>query len=675
MDLSKISLKNIKFISEKREKYFNKLGVFSLLDFLEFFPRSYENRKEIQKISQLNPDTSASIKARVISENKRIINRKLTVYNFTVSDDSGAMKIVFFNRKYDAEKLKTGETYTFFGEISFEYGSFVMKQPQIEKPQNMSFSDTLTPVYSLTAGLTQNIIRIAMKNALDFAKDKMTDNLPISMRQKYRLCEKTYAISNIHFPKDEKAYKDAVKRIVFEELFYVTLGLGIIKEKRNDGISPEFHHFNVASQLAAAFPFELTNAQKSVVREICSDFKAKKRVNRLIQGDVGSGKTAVASMIMMIAVKNGYQASLMAPTEILARQHYNELKVYFEKFGYKTELLVSSISQKEKKRIYEAVENGETNILIGTNAMVFEKVKFNKLGLCITDEQHRFGVKQRMGLSQKGDNPHIIVMTATPIPRTLALIIYGDMDVSIIDEMPVGRIPVTTKIAVAENRSKVYDFVLNKVKKGQQAFVVCPLIEESMAVDLENAVKLQEKLQNGQLKECRVGLLHGKMKADEKTAIMLAFKNREIDVLVSTTVIEVGINIPNATVMVIEDANRFGLATLHQLRGRVGRGNLQSYCFLNVSDMTSFKRLKIMEETTDGFKISEFDLKNRGPGEFFGTRQHGLPNLKISGLSYDVSIVKTAKEASDELLSKDPQLMLEENKRIKEMVSKMYTTM
>jgi len=675
MDLKKIPIKNIKFISEKREKLFNKLGIFSLMDMLEFFPRSYENRTELKRISELSPGETVSVKARVLNLTSRVIRSKLTVYNATVTDGSGTLRLVFFNRKYDAQKLKPDCEFIFFGEVTAERGFFVMKSPQIQSDNGISFTDSLMPVYNLTKGLTQNIVRTAMKNALLYAKDYVHDNLSVPMRKKYKLCEKFYALYNIHFPKDDDAREVAVRRIVFEELFYVVLGLGILKEKRNEGISPALRSFSVAEELAKTFPFELTGAQKNVVREICMDFRENKRVNRLIQGDVGSGKTAVAAMIMMIALKNGYQTALMAPTEILARQHFGELTRYFENFGFKCELLVSSISAKEKKRIYSGIESGETDILIGTNAMIFEKVNFKKLGLCITDEQHRFGVKQRMGLSQKGDNPHVIVMTATPIPRTLALIIYGDMDISVIDEMPKGRIPVTTKIAVSENRQKVYQFVLDRIKKGEQAFVVCPLIEESKAVDLENAVKLHEKLQTGILKDCRVGLLHGRMKADEKDEIMLKFKNRELDVLVSTTVIEVGINIPNATVMVIEDANRFGLATLHQLRGRVGRGLMQSYCFLNVSDMTSFKRLKIMEETTDGFKISEFDLKNRGPGEFFGTRQHGLPNLKISGLSYDMAIVKTSKDAADELLKSDPMLIKEENKIIRNQVENMYTTM
>lgn len=674
MNLTKTSINCLKFISEKREKLFGKLGIFSLMDLLEFFPRGYENRTEIKKICELCVGESVSVKARVLSVSSRMIRRKLTIYNVNVTDGSGILKLVFFNRKYDAEKLKPNEEFVFFGEISCEYGSFVMKNPQIEANKSLSFTETLTPVYNLTAGLTQNIVRTAVKNTLLYAKNYIYDNLPPSLREKYMLCEKLYAFENIHFPKNEEAKNAAIKRLAFEELFYTVLGLGIIKEKRSEGEAPKFRNFRAANELAEVFPFELTNAQKRVVREICADFKENKRVNRLIQGDVGSGKTAVAALIMMICVRNGFQAALMVPTEILARQHFSELSKYFEGFGFKTELLVSSVSQKEKKRIYESVENGETSILIGTNAMIFEKVNFKRLGLCITDEQHRFGVKQRMGLALKGDNPHIIVMTATPIPRTLALIIYGDMDISIIDELPKGRSPVITKIAVNENREKVYGFVKSKVEKGQQAFVVCPLIEESEALDLENATRLCERLQKGILKECRVGLLHGKMKADEKDGIMMKFKNRELDVLVSTTVIEVGINIPNATVMVIEDANRFGLATLHQLRGRVGRGSLQAYCFLNISDMTSFKRLKIMEDTTDGFKISEFDLKNRGPGEFFGTRQHGLPNLKISSLAYDISIVKNAKDAADELLKNDPYLKREENKRIKNKISEMYTT-
>lgn len=674
MELWDISLNKIKGISEKRERCLNKLGILSLSDMLSFYPKSYENRTVLKKINSLTNGESVSIRAKVLSIQKRKINQKLVVTNILVSDDTGAVRLVFFNREYVVSTLKEDEEYTFFGTVSFEYGSLVIKQPEFEKATNTTFSDSYLPCYPLTQGLTQNIMRTIMKNALEYASLYMEETLPFELRQKYSLCEKLYAIKNIHFPKNENSLKSASERIAFEEIFYLILGLRTIKDRQKLKSGPYFSNYKIAEELAEKLPFELTDAQKNVVREICKDLKNKKCVNRLIQGDVGSGKTVVAAMVMLICASNGYQAALMAPTEILARQHYEELKKYFELFGFKTTLLVSDLRKKERDEALLSIKNGEAQIVIGTNALVFEKAEFNNLGLCVIDEQHRFGVNHRKRLREKGENVHTVLMTATPIPRTLALIIYADMDVSVIEKMPAGRRKVITKIAGENERNEIYNFMISELKKGNKAFVVCPLIEESESLDVENAVRLHNELQNGILKEFSVGLLHGRLKGSEKDSVMTDFAMGKYDVLVSTTVIEVGINIPEATVMIIENADRFGLACLHQLRGRVGRSHRQSYCFLTTQNKNSAGRLKIMEKTNDGFEISEADLKNRGPGDFFGTRQSGDMNIKLQNISYDMRIVSKAKECAVFISENDPQISKYENRNIKKQLNRMFNS-
>ncbi len=673
MELWEISLNKIKGISEKRERCLNKLGILSLSDMLAFYPKSYENRTVLKKISELINGECVSIRAKVMSVEKKRINPKLSVTNISVCDDTGALRLVFFNREYALSTIKTNEEYTFFGTISFEYGNLVMKQPEFVRANVTSFSDSLLPCYPLTQGLTQNIMRTIMKNALDAASEYIEETLPFELRQKYQLSEKLYALKNIHFPKNENSLKSASERIAFEEIFYLILGLRLIKANQQSCSGPHFKNYKIVEEFAQKLPFELTDAQKKVVRDICKDLKAKKRVNRLIQGDVGSGKTVVAAMVMLICVSNGYQAALMAPTEILARQHYEELKKYFELFGYKTTLLVSDLNKKERTEALSDIESGEAQIIIGTNALVFDKAKFNKLGLCVIDEQHRFGVNHRKRLAEKGEEVHTVLMTATPIPRTLALIVYGDMDVSVISQMPSGRLKVITRIADEKQRDEVYRFMITELKRGHKAFVVCPLVEESEKLDVENAVELHQKLKDVVLSEFSVGLLHGRMKGSEKDRVMEDFATGKYNVLVSTTVIEVGINIPEATVMIIENADRFGLACLHQLRGRVGRSHRQSYCFLTAENKSNVKRLKIMEKTNDGFEISEADLKNRGPGDFFGTRQSGELNINLQRISYDMRTVSKAKDCAVFISEDDPQLLKIENKNIKKQVKRMFS--
>ncbi len=672
MELWDISLKKIKGISEKRESCLNKLGILSLSDMLAFYPRGYENRTVFKKISDIKSGESVSIRAKVLSSEKRKINPRLSVTNILVADDTGALRLVFFNREYAVSSIREGEEYTFFGTVSFEYGSLVIKQPEFERASLNSFSDSLLPCYPLTQGLTQNVMRVIMKNALDYASSYIEETLPFELRKKYQLAEKLYALKNIHFPKNENSLKSASERIAFEEIFYLILGLRTIKAYDSECNGPYFKNYKIAEEFAKKLPFELTDAQKNVVREICKDLKAKKRVNRLIQGDVGSGKTVVAAMIILICISNGYQAALMAPTEILARQHYEELKKYFDDFGFETTLLVSGLTKKERTEALEKIKSGEASVVIGTNALVFEKAEFKNMGLCVIDEQHRFGVNHRKQLALKGENVHSVLMTATPIPRTLALIVYGDMDVSVISQMPSGRRKVITKIADSKERSEVYDFMIGELEKGNKAFVVCPLIEESEKLDVENAVELHKKLQKIIPEEFSVGLLHGRMKGTEKDSVMADFAEGKYNVLVSTTVIEVGINIPEATVMIIENADRFGLACLHQLRGRVGRSNRQSYCFLTAENKNNVKRLKIMEKTNDGFEISEADLKNRGPGDFFGTRQSGDLNINLKNISYDMRTVSKAKECAVFISEDDAQLIKYENRNIKKQLDRMF---
>lgn len=673
MDFDKVSLSKIKGISEKREKCLNRLGIFSLSDILAFYPKSYENRTVLKKIAELTNGESVSVKGIVTSIEKRKINPKLSVTNADIYDDTGAVRLVFFNREYAVSNLIEGEEYTFYGTVSYEYGRLTMKQPEFVKATVTTFTDSLLPIYPLTQGLTQNIMRIIMKNALLYASEFMEETLPFEMRQKYHLCERMYALSNIHFPKNDSALKSASERIAFEEIFYLILGLRLIKAQQQSEKGPHFINYKIVEAFAEKLPFSLTDAQKIVVRDICKDLRDSKRVNRLIQGDVGSGKTVVAAMAMLICVSNGYQASLMAPTEILARQHYEELKAYFDLFGYNTVLLVSDLSKKERTEALMKIENGEAQIIVGTNALVFEKAQFKNMGLCVIDEQHRFGVNHRKLLAKKGENVHTILMTATPIPRTLALIVYGDMDVSVIDQMPSGRRKVITRLADSNAREDVYKFMINELKKGHKAFVVCPLIEESEKLDVENAVELHKKLGEGVLKDFSVGLLHGRMKGSEKESVMADFASGKYNVLVSTTVIEVGINIPEATVMVIENADRFGLACLHQLRGRVGRSHRQSYCFLTCENKKNVKRLKIMEKTNDGFEISEEDLKNRGPGDFFGTRQSGDMKINLQRISYDMRIVSKAKECAVFIAQEDEKLLKYEYRNIKKQIKRMFS--
>ena len=674
MNLFSMPISNISGVSDARLVYFQKLGIFSVADMLYYFPKNYENRMNVKNVCELREEELATVTVRVLDISTRRVRQNLTLIKLLCEDDTGELHVTFFNQKYLAGKLTAGTTVTLSGKVNRRIGYVEMTNPAVQKDTPAgNFSENYIPRYALTKGLTQGVVQKIAYDCLKVAKEHLIETLPMEIRKEYHLCELLYALENIHFPSGEEELMAARKRLAFEELFYLMLGLGKIKLRQKKAIGPKLVNYKIAEEFAKKLPFPLTNAQKRVTREICADFKAGHQMNRLVQGDVGSGKTMVAAMAMLICAQSGYQAVLMAPTEILARQHYEGLKPYMEQFGISVSLMVASMKKREKDTVVSGLSTGEVSLVIGTHALLYDKVQFHKLGLVITDEQHRFGVKARSVLTEKGENPHCLVMTATPIPRTLALIIYGDLDVSVIDELPVGRTPVVTKIAGEKQRDNVYGFVLKELAKGNQAFVVCPLIEESEVLEAEDVIRLREELQSHYFSEYRVGLLHGRMKAEEKDAVMASFLQKDIHVLVSTTVVEVGVNVPNATVMVVENAERFGLASLHQLRGRVGRSNKQSYCFLNLADDKARKRLEIMEKTTDGFQISEFDLKNRGPGEFFGTRQHGLPSTVLSRLNYTMETVRMAKEAAEMLLAEDPDFLFLQNKRILDSVNRMFS--
>ena len=511
-------------------------------------------------------------------------------------------------------------------------------------------------MYSSTSGISQKMLRSIIKDTLDYAGNQIHDFIPTSIRKKYKLCDRNYAVSNIHFPESNESFFIARRRLVFEELFMLQTALLKMKSSVNKGKSGiVFKNINCAKEILNALPFELTDAQKKVMREIVNDIKSGKSMNRLVQGDVGSGKTAVALVTAFIAIRNGYQSALMAPTEVLAGQHYEFISKILDSLGIKTVLLTGSLKKKEKEKALELIKSGEAKMVIGTHAVIQENVEFQKLGMVITDEQHRFGVRQRGTLSEKGENPHVLVMTATPIPRTLALILYGDLDISIIDHLPPGRQKIDTLSVNSSYHERIYSFIRKEVDRGRQVYIICPMIDENDKLDVQDVTTYTEKLKNEIFSDYSVECMHGKIKPQKKQEIMEEFAKNNINILVSTTVIEVGINVPNATIMMIENAERFGLAQLHQLRGRVGRGSEKSYCILvcDSKSKVAKERMNMMTKSSDGFEISEMDLKLRGPGEFFGTRQHGLPEMKIANLYKDMNILKEAQKASLEIINMD----------------------
>ncbi|KNF08754.1 ATP-dependent DNA helicase RecG [Gottschalkia purinilytica] len=671
------SVQYIKGVGPKKVNLLKKLEIETIRDLIYYFPKGYEDRRELKKITELNEGEKSSIKV-VISGLPSIYRarRGLTIIKIQVKDESGMAYLVWFNQDYVTKDLKIGETIKVNGKVKKSGNIIEIHSPiYVKNIQSNDKIGRVLPVYPLTEKLKNNEMIKFMTNALNEYLYLVEESIPEYISERLKLFTIRDSLRNVHFPKNRELYIKSRSTLAFEEL--LTLQLGLLLMRNDYDKSKECIKFEESKEIyefIESLPFDLTNAQKRTFKEISDDMESDKQMNRLVQGDVGSGKTILAVLSMFKACKSGYQAVMMAPTEILARQHYDSIQGLLENYNIKCELLISNISNKNKKDIIEKVKSGDIDILIGTHALIEDYVEFKNLGLAITDEQHRFGVKQRAKLSSKGRNPDILVMTATPIPRTLALIMYGDLDISIIDELPPGRKKIKTYVRNESSKDKVYEFVRKQVLEGRQAYIVCPLVEESDSLDIQSAVELYENLKNNEFRDIKVGLLHGKMKGKEKDYIMNEFKLGEIDVLVSTTVIEVGVNVPNSNIMIIENAERFGLAQLHQLRGRVGRGEYQSYCILinKSNSRVSKERMSIMEKTNDGFLISEKDLEIRGPGEFFGIRQHGIPELKIARLPGDIKILKMAQEICFEILKEDPKLELEKNKSIRNKISRIF---
>ena len=651
--LDQYDIQYIKGVGEKRAKLFNKLGVFSLDDLIHYYPRKYQDWSKTTTVAQAQDNELVTIKATMITPVKESLIRKgLTLYKCNFTDGQSIIHVTIFNNKYLAKALRTFDDYILYGKLEKNFTQASMSSPQIEKSET---AIGIHPIYSATESLNSRAIAKAVKEALGKA-GTIEETLDETIMEKYHLCSLDFAIKQIHFPDSEETILTARRRLIFEELLTLQLGLLKLKEKKHAANELKLKK-DYTDEFYALLPFAPTNAQIRAINDCISDMMGETAMNRLIQGDVGSGKTAVAAAAMHSAVKNGYQAAMMAPTEILAAQHFDSLTKLFEGTKIKIALLTGSTKAAEKKKIKEALMDGNIDLIVGTHALIQNDVEFNNLALVVTDEQHRFGVEQRANLAMKGTNPHLMVMSATPIPRTLGLIIYGDLNISILDELPAGRQPIRTDVVNSAYHERIYRFIKKAVDSGQQAYIVCSLVDESES-ELISAKEYFEKLNNEVFSEYVLDLLHGKMKAKEKDKVMSDFAAGRVKILVATTVVEVGVDVPNATIMLIENAERFGLSQLHQLRGRVGRGNEKSYCIL-VSDSVSEsaqERLQVMKSTGDGFKIADYDLKTRGPGDFFGKRQHGLPKLAIADMLEDMETLRECQDCAKKMLETDPRL-------------------
>ncbi len=656
----KTDVRFIRGIGEQRASALAKLGIHTLRDLISWFPRRYEDRSQIRRIADLTPGETACTAAMVAAApTVSHIRKGLDLVKVRAVDESGALDVTFFNQSWLKNSLKPGQTYVFCGKAEGNLLLRRMTNPIVEPEGRQEATGRIIPVYPLSAGVSQRILSRSIRQGLDACADIMPDVLPDQIRRDHQLCHIGFAYEHIHFPTSFETLELARRRLAFEELFLFTLGLRRLRQRRETAPVEPFHPVDMAP-FYKALPFTLTAAQRRCVEEALEDMTSGRSMNRLCQGDVGSGKTVVAAACAYFSVKNGRQAALMAPTEILARQHYEGLAPLLEPLGVRCALLTGANTAKEKRTLSAALAAGERDFVVGTHALITGNVEYHRLGLVVTDEQHRFGVGQRAALAGKGDHPHTLVMSATPIPRTLALILYGDLDVSVIDQLPPGRRPVQTSFVDSSYHPRIYRFLRKLAGEGRQAYVVCPQVSErEEGGDEQKAVtEYATKLQQEVFPDLRVAYVHGKMKPKEKEAVMSAFAAGETDILVSTTVIEVGVDVPNAAVMVVENAERFGLSQLHQLRGRVGRGPWQSYCVLisdNQNEETR-QRLKVMTKTADGFQIAEEDLRLRGPGDFFGQRQHGLPGLRVADIGCDAQLLREAQAAADALLERDPEL-------------------
>ncbi len=669
-NLNSININDIKGVGPAKETAFNKMGIYTVKDLLLYYPRDYHDRTIIKKIATLDVDDFVVVEGLIIKVTHRRIRRNLSYIKIQITDGTTIMNCTWFNQDFLKSKLHVNKKYLFFGKVTKNKFAYEFNSPEFSSDKE-SFMK-IVPIYKKNSLLTQNFIRKIVNQALLIKENQFNDVLPISIKEKYKLLEYNESIKNIHYPESTSLFFEARKRLVFEELFLLQLLLLFIKQGHKEKSQKlPYLKDEYSSKLLSKLPFTLTNSQQKVISEVTKDLFSNHAMNRLVQGDVGSGKTMIAIVAMLLTIENGYQTAFMVPTEILSKQHYLNITKMLESFNISIALLHGKMKANEKSELLEAINSGQIDMVIGTHAIIQETVKFLNLGLVITDEQHRFGVEQRALLSKKGENPNVLVMTATPIPRTLALILYGDLDISIIDEMPPGRLAIETFMVDESKRLRINEFINQRVKNGEQVFIVCPSIEESEKLDIANVTEVYEK-------SCKifndfvVGMIHGKMKNSEKDKIMKEFIENKIQILVSTTVIEVGVDIKNATLMVVENADRFGIAQLHQLRGRVGRSNLQSYCVLYNQSQSkkAMKRIKELANSNDGFYLSEQDLIQRGPGEFFGTKQHGIPELTISNLYLDGHILKQAQEAAISLINEDFALSNVEHKFIKEILNK-----
>ena len=658
----------LKGVGEKRAQHLYSLGIDTIGALLRYYPRGYEDFSDIKQIFDCSADERVCVRARIITPvTEHKIRSNMTLYKFKISDGTAYAQVTIFNSKYLAAKLHEGSEYLFAGKLQMGKFGFEMSSPEIRE-----VGDTgILPVYPASKNMTSSAITKLVKTALQGCE--IENVLPESVRTAYRLCDLRDAIHNIHFPNSAEALERAKKHLVFEELFILRTGLMLLKNKRR--VASSFILKNdFTNEYISSLPFDMTNAQKRVINDCVRDMASGKIMNRLIQGDVGCGKTAVAAALMYHTAKSGFQSAIMAPTEILAEQHYKNLCDSLKNTDIECVLLTGSLKKSEKQRVKEQLQSGKAQITVGTHALISGDVGFNNLALVITDEQHRFGVAQRAQLSAKGVHPHTLVMSATPIPRTLGLIIYGDLDISIIDEYPKGRGMIENYCVESSLRKRVFGYIKKHLDEGRQGYIVCPMVEENEEIDLKSAEQYFADIKDGEFKNYRVGLLHGKMKPKDKEAVMRSFKNGEIELLVCTTVIEVGIDVPNAAIMVIENAERFGLSALHQLRGRIGRGKYKSTCIF-ISDYKSgvtADRLNVIKNSTDGFKIADEDLRLRGPGDFLGSRQHGLPSLKIADIYADNDILRLASMAAANILEADPSLKLPQNESLRKEIILMY---
>ena len=681
-------LRELPGIGEARASRLEKLGLATVEDLLRYFPRDYEDRRQRYTIAAAPVELPVCVAAMVAEPPRRSYIRKgLELTKARVVDARGSMELTFFNQSYVKNALIPGESYIFYGMVEGLPPRRRMTNPVFEPEDRPRFTGRIMPIYPLTAGISNNLLSGLTLRCVQDCAQAMPEILPFRVRQAHALAACGYSYQNIHFPASEEALALARRRLIFEELFYLSCGLAFLRSRREGASGPVFRRERL-EPFFDLLPFSLTEAQRRAIREAAEDCASGRPMNRLVQGDVGSGKTMVAAACCFLAWKSGWQAALMAPTEILAEQHFRTLSGVLAPAGLRVGLLTGSLRAGEKKKVRAALAAGEIDLLVGTHAILSAGVEFARLGLVITDEQHRFGVGQRSALAAKGGglSPHVLVMSATPIPRTLALIIYGDLDVSVIDELPPGRTPVETFLVGEDKRTRMYQFVRRQVAEGRQVYIVCPAVEEVQPspegeepppgfADLKAVTAYARDLQERVFPDLRVGFVHGRLKPREKEAAMAAFAGGALDVLVSTTVIEVGVDVPNASLIIVENADRFGLSQLHQLRGRVGRGRHQSYCVLITSNRNqeTRARLKVLTRTTDGFRISEEDLKLRGPGDFFGKRQHGLPQMRIADLAGDTRLLKEAQEAAQALLAEDPALAQPEHQPLKEQIRRLFT--